>query len=54
MFRFVCLISSSPCQALTQPLVRHYGDKVETFAGTESDVIYPVMQGFVEKFLASR
>ena len=40
-------------QALTQPLVRHYGDKVETFSGTESDVIYPVMQDYVEKFLAN-
>ena len=33
---------------LAKPLIEHYGAKVATFAGTESDVIYPVMKKHVE------
>ena len=36
---------------LAKPLIAHYGEKVATFAGTESDVIYPVMKKRVESIL---
>ena len=36
---------------LAKPLIEHYGAKVATFAGTESDVIYPVMKKHVEEVL---
>ena len=36
---------------LAKPLIEHYGAKVATFAGTESDVIYPVMKQRVEAVL---
>ena len=36
---------------LAKPLIEHYGAKVATFAGTESDVIYPVMKKHVEDIL---
>ena len=36
---------------LAKPLIAHYGAKVATFAGTESDVIYPVMKQRVEDIL---
>ena len=36
---------------LAKPLIAHYGAKVATFAGTESDVIYPVMKKHVEDIL---
>jgi nucleoside-triphosphate--adenylate kinase len=36
---------------LAKPLIAHYGAKVATFAGTESDVIYPVMKKHVEAVL---
>ena len=39
-------------RTLTSPLVEHYEaqGKLHTFAGTESDVIWPVMKGTVEDY----
>jgi len=40
---------------LTEPLIAHYSEKgvLKTFTGTESDVIYPVMEAYVKDFLAA-